>query len=653
MTEGDDGDPTNLTFRATLSAASDRQVTVDYADAGTGTATSGTDYTAITGGTLTFPAGTTSQTFNVSVTGDTDVESNETVVATLGNPTIAGPSGTPTPTIATATGTGTITDNDAPPSPSLSIDSPRVTEGDAGETKNLTFTVTLSPANAGQQVTVAYADAATGTATSGTDYTAITAGTLTFPAGTTSQTFNVSVTGDGVFEPSETVVVTLSGATNATIATATGTGTITNDDADTPVVVFNPTALTLAEEGAGKSFTVALASDPGPGRRSVLIDVYPPNGFRVAGITGTTTATLKHGDDPLELTVDALADANTWDETRYIRYRTYNYGPPGRRNGVTVTAIDDDRATASLLLSRISPPPTTPPSSVDGKTRIPEDGGVARVTATLDKTSPVDTRITVSGTVAFPDVPGDFTLSSAKTLTIAAGETTSTGEVTITANHNVNSNRDDKDPGKYVTVRGTVSHRGVTPPDPVTLMILDDDRPTVSIDSPSVTEGDSGSTNLTFTVTLSVASGQQVTVDYADAGAGTAMSGTDYTAITGGTLTFAAGDDQPDLHRGGDRRYDRRGGRDRHGDPGQPGERDRIEYDGHRRRHDHGRRRSPDAVHRLAERDGGRRRRHDDPDVHGDAERGERQGSDGWTGPKAPAARPRPGPTTRPSPAAP
>ena len=47
-----------------------------------------------------------------------------------------------------------------------------------------------------------------------------------------------------------------------------------------------------------------------------------------------------------------------------------------------------------------------------------------------------------------------------------------------------------------------------------------------------MTEGDSGSTNLTFTATLSKSSAQQVTVNYADAGTGTATSGTDYTTIT-------------------------------------------------------------------------------------------------------------------------
>ena len=245
VAEGDSGS-TNLTFTVTLSATSVQQVTVAYADAGTGTATSGTDYEAITAGTLTFPVGTTSQTFNVSVTGDTTDEANETVVVTLSSPTNA--------TISTANGTGTITNDDGS---TVSIDSPSVTEGDSGST-NLTFTVTLSAASV-QQVTVGYTDAGTGTATSGTDYTAITDGTLTFTAGTTSQTFNVSVTGDTTDEANETIVVTLSSATNATIAAGTGTGTITDDDG--PTVSIDSPSVTEGDSGSTNlTFTVTLSA---------------------------------------------------------------------------------------------------------------------------------------------------------------------------------------------------------------------------------------------------------------------------------------------------------------------------------------------------------------------------------------------------------
>ena len=147
--------------------------------------------------------------------------------------------------------------------------------------------------------------------------------------------------------------------------------------------------------------------------------------------------------------------------------------------------------------------------------------------------------LTVAATAGADAVAGDFTLSPAKTLTIAAGSTASTGAVTVTA---VDDTKDA--PDKEVTVTATVSgSSGVAAPPAVTLTITDDDgEPSLSIDSPSVAEGDSGSASLAFTVSLGAASGRQVTVGYADAGTGTATSGTDYTAISAGTLTFAAGE---------------------------------------------------------------------------------------------------------------
>lgn len=81
----------------------------------------------------------------------------------------------------------------------------------------------------GLSTTVSYATA-DGTATAGSDYTAAS-GTATIPAGSTTTTITVSVIGDTTNEPDETFTVTLSSPVNATIATATGTGTILNDDA--------------------------------------------------------------------------------------------------------------------------------------------------------------------------------------------------------------------------------------------------------------------------------------------------------------------------------------------------------------------------------------------------------------------------------------
>src|SRR5204863_3823937 len=65
--------------------------------------------------------------------------------------------------------------------------------------------------------------------------------------------------------------------------------------------------------------------------------------------------------------------------------------------------------------------------------------------------------------------------------------------------------------------------------------------PTISIaDAPAVTEGNAGTAPAAFTVTLSAASNQTVTVAYAT-GNGTATAGSDYQAASG-TLTFAPGE---------------------------------------------------------------------------------------------------------------
>ena len=63
--------------------------------------------------------------------------------------------------------------------------------------------------------------------------------------------------------------------------------------------------------------------------------------------------------------------------------------------------------------------------------------------------------------------------------------------------------------------------------------------PTLSISDASVTEGNAGSTNATYTVSLSAASSNTVLVDFFTA-AGTATAGTDYTPVNG-MLTFTPG----------------------------------------------------------------------------------------------------------------
>jgi hypothetical protein len=70
--------------------------------------------------------------------------------------------------------------------------------------------------------------------------------------------------------------------------------------------------------------------------------------------------------------------------------------------------------------------------------------------------------------------------------------------------------------------------------------ITDNDTVSISIGNVTVTEGNSGTLNAVFTVTLSAVSGSTVTVDFATAD-GSATAPADYGA-TSGTVTFAPGE---------------------------------------------------------------------------------------------------------------
>ena len=147
---------------------------------------------------------------------------------------------------------------------SVAIASASIAEGDSG-TATLTLNVTRSDATTA--FTVNYAVTG-GTATAGTDYATLAAGTLTFTAGgADTLPINLTVNGDTTAESDETVLVTLSDIVNTTgtttIGTVVGTGTITNDDPITPVFATHPASTTIISGGAA-TLTVAASGFPTP-----------------------------------------------------------------------------------------------------------------------------------------------------------------------------------------------------------------------------------------------------------------------------------------------------------------------------------------------------------------------------------------------------
>jgi glucose/arabinose dehydrogenase len=177
--------------------------TVDYI-ANEDTAKRGTDFTA-TSGTLTFAAGETSKTFSIPIINDTVAEDTEGFAAALVSATGASLGTRRTTPI-------TILDDDAASSFAFSQAIYEIRE-DGGQA---TVTIRRSGSTVGA-ASVQYATS-NGTATAGSDYTAAT-GTLSFAAGETSKTFVVPIINDTVGERNESINLTLSSPTGATLGT--------------------------------------------------------------------------------------------------------------------------------------------------------------------------------------------------------------------------------------------------------------------------------------------------------------------------------------------------------------------------------------------------------------------------------------------------
>ena len=212
--------PHVATFAVTL-AAEDNDfppVTVNFATADS-SATAGSDYVA-TQGTLTF-SGTSDRTalIRVTVTPDSNVESNENFFVNLTN--------LQNGDLLDGQGQGTILNDDRPlPVPQLTISDVVVTEADSGSFAAV-FTVSMSaPSTTSVQVSFATAN---GTAVASQDYTSAN-GSLTFNPGETQKQVRIQIRGDRDQESNETYVVRLSNARGATIADAEGLGTIIDND---------------------------------------------------------------------------------------------------------------------------------------------------------------------------------------------------------------------------------------------------------------------------------------------------------------------------------------------------------------------------------------------------------------------------------------
>ncbi len=486
---------------------------------------------------LTVPAGATSVTITTDATID-DVfdEDNEQfgVFVTLDLSSISAELTNKIRLSSTASQTTvTITDNDDPPV--LSVAAGIVNEGDSG-TSDLPFTVTLTPAS-GKQVTVGYATIASslpGAATVDEDYIAAS-GTLTFAPGETSKTVNVTINGDNVVEPDESVTLGLQSPTNATFPgglTALGnSGTITNDDTAPTTITLSLDPTSVAEEAGRQNVHITAAFPDGSDTlltdTDVTVSVGAPgdsategadyqtvNDFVLTILAGETSGLLTPPITPI--------DDSDQEGTEEITVS-------GTASGFTVSS-------ATLTLTEDDIPPTTSALALSRDT-VAENRGRTTLTVTLGgRTTIAETTVEVAAQA------GVFTVDQASK-TIAAGATSASFTLTAVPN---DVDAADAAASVSVTLTGGTGDN-VQQPDPASLdfTITDDDptpRAALSVLPNPVDEADGGAT-VTVTATLDRPSGEAttLTVSAAPATGSNPAETEDFTLSSGVELTIAAG----------------------------------------------------------------------------------------------------------------
>lgn len=263
---------TNLVFTATRSLNLSSPTVVNITTSGT--ATAGADYTGDVA-TVTIPAGATTAFITIDPTVDATVEADETVILTVA-------AGTGYTVGAPASATGTILNDDVP-SATIAVAPASVAEDGAA---NLVYTITLNQAvltPTSVNFTVA------GTATSGTDYAAVTS-PLLIGSGSTTGTITVNPTADATIEVDETVILTLAAGVGYTVGAPAGaTGTITNDDV---AVTVNPATIPNGTVAVAYSQTITASGGSAPYTFAVTAGALPGGlSLSAAGVlSGTPTA---------------------------------------------------------------------------------------------------------------------------------------------------------------------------------------------------------------------------------------------------------------------------------------------------------------------------------------------------------------------------
>jgi hypothetical protein len=357
----------------TLSVPVDTSVTIDYTVTG-GTATNASDFNLTTPGTVTFAPGETVKNIAVDVLDDAIVDAAETIVLSLGN--AAGC------TLSTsATHTTTISDNDLPV---VSITATDASAAEAGLDPGL-FTISRTGDTAAElSVTLAR----TGTAASGTDFTAIaTPLTFVIPAGAGSATLAVTPVQDTTNEGSETVILTISANPAYTVGSPNAaTVTLADDDRSTVTIAAVDAE---ASESPGNTATFTLTrTAPTTGTLSVTIAASGTATSAVDYTSVGTTVSFAANEISKNITITPINDGTSeGDETVLITISGTGFTIGGTGFDEVVIHDNDFPPTLSIASPSSNGALVASGHGIIVTASVSDDGSPAAVSTTWSQTS--------------------------------------------------------------------------------------------------------------------------------------------------------------------------------------------------------------------------------------------------------------------------
>jgi hypothetical protein len=409
----------------------------------------------------------------------------------------------------------------------ISISDVTLTEGNSGTT-NATFTVSLST-TAAQTITVQYSTLDV-SATAGSDYQS-TSGTLTFAPGEKRKTVTVAVIGDRVAEWNESYRLVLSNPTNAFLLNQFGSCTIT-DNEPRLAIDYGPVYITEGNTGSTlATFTVRI-----PQAYDVPVEVNysvaegdtewwewgyyyaPPPATAGSDFTGGNgTITIPAGELEKTITVPVLGDRiGEWYEYFSVDLTGSNYGMIDQNHAVGIIVDDEPYLYVNY------------PEVTEG------NSGTVNLIFTIALSSASDIPVTVNyATSDGSAVAGADYQSRSGSVTFMPGESSKTVAVPVIGdrvgewNESFLLNLTDAVGANLNGAQGYAS--------------IVDNEPRINIEYAQIVEGNSGTRLMTFTVYLSAAYDQTVTVRYRTEDGSARVSDNDYNAASG-TLTFNPGE---------------------------------------------------------------------------------------------------------------